>query len=471
MSTASPLRIVHLGLGAFHRAHQAAYLQRLIDAGERRWTIVAGNLRPDQEATVEALRAQGGAYTLETVAPSGERSYLRITAISEVIGWQPGLAPLIEAGAAPQTRIVSFTVTEAGYSFDAGGQLDVGAPDVVADLAALADGTTCRTIYGALVLLLRARMRRGAGPLTLLCCDNLRHNGERVRAALLRFVDALGDAALRAWIEAATTSPSSMVDRITPRPTAEVRARVRAATGVDDPAALMCERFSQWVIEDRFASERPRWEDVGVDIVASVAPYEEAKIRLLNATHSAVAWGGTLAGTRYIHEGVGDAEIRAFAERYLTVDAIPALGASPLDLHAYGASVLERFGNPFIRDTNERVAVDGFAKLAGFVMPTVRDRLAQGQPIDAVAVLPALYLAWLQRWRRGALPYAYQDQALAPDAAAALCDSGDPVAQLARETRLWGACAGDERLLAALRGAATQVGRFEASRVGGAPPA
>jgi D-arabinitol 4-dehydrogenase len=256
-----------------------------------------------------------------------------------------------------------------------------------------------------------------------------------------------------------------MVDRITPRPTDEVRARVKLATGRDDPAALMCEQFSQWVIEDAFASDRPRWEDVGVDIVGSVAPYEEAKIRLLNATHSCIAWAGTLAGSTYIHEGIGDPEIRGFAERYLKVDAIPALGSSPLDLASYADTVLARFGNPFIRDTHERVAVDGFAKLAGFVAPTVRDRLAQGMSIDAVALLPALYLAWLQRWSRGGLPYAYRDQALDSEAAAELCASGDPAGRLAADPRLWGACAGDERLLGALRRACAVVARFEAQRL------
>jgi D-arabinitol 4-dehydrogenase len=462
--SADPLRIVHLGLGAFHRAHQAWYLHRLIEAGERTWTIAAGNIRPGMEDTVEALRAQGGEYTLETVAPSGERSYTRIGSLREVIAWQPGIPELVAAAAQAATRIVSFTVTEAGYHLDPNVGLDLAAGEIAADLAAARRREAGITIYGALTAMLRERMRRRAGPLTLLCCDNLRHNGDRVRDGLLQFIEAVGDAELLAWVQGETTLPNSMVDRITPRPTDDVRERVRAATHRDDPAALMTERFSQWVIEDGFAAGRPAWEQVGVDMVASVAAHEEAKIRLLNATHSCIGWAGTLAGTTYIHEGIRDPEILGFARDYLTVDAIPALGASPLDLPGYGASVLERFGSPFIRDTHERVAVDSFSKLGGFVAPTVRDRLRQGMSIDAVAVLPALYLAWLQRWHRGALPYAYRDQVLDAGAAAQLCSGSDPMAALAADERTWGDCAGSERLMAALQRAHARVRRFEAAR-------
>ena len=163
--------------------------------------------------------------------------------------------------------------------------------------------TSSGTIYAALTAILRARRAAGAGPVTLLNCDNLRHNGERFRSGLLQFLDLVGDTGLRAWVEVHTTSPNAMVDRITPRPAPEVRERVKAATGIDDPAALMGESFIQWVIEDDFIAGRPAWERVGVEMVKSVQPYEEAKIRLLNATHSCIAWAGTLVGYLYIHEG------------------------------------------------------------------------------------------------------------------------------------------------------------------------
>jgi len=385
--------MLHLGLGSFHRAHQAVYLQRLYDRGDPQWSITGGNLRPDMAELIDALRAQGGAYTLETVSPAGERRYERITAIREVLPYEPSMAGLLAQGAAPSTRIVSFTVTEAGYYLDAHDRLDVHCPDLANDLERARRDEPGQTIYGAITAILRARRRAGGAPVTLLNCDNLRHNGERFRSGLVQFIDALGDAGLRDWFEAHTTCPNAMVDRITPRPSPDVGERVKAATGVDDPVALMAESFIQWVIEDRFCNGRPAWETVGVDMVESVAPYEEAKIRLLNATHSCIAWAGTLAGYEFIHEGTHDAAIRRIAYDYVTDDAIPVLQPSPIDLAAYRDAVLDRFGNPALRDTNQRVAMDGFSKIPGFIAPTLRERLARGESIESVAMLPALFLA------------------------------------------------------------------------------
>jgi len=456
------LVVLHLGLGSFHRAHQAVYLQRLIDAGDTRWSLAGANLRPDMAEAMAALAAQGGAYTLETVSPAGEYRYQRIEAIREVLPWTPGLAPLVARGADPAVRVISFTVTEAGYYLDTAGRLDLGAADLAADLARARRGEAGETVYGAVAAILRARQAAGAGPVTLLNCDNLRHNGERFRAGLLEFIAHTGDAALGEWAHAHTACPNAMVDRITPRPPPELRARVRAATGRDDAAPVTAESFIQWVIEDGFIAGRPAWERVGVELVDSVAPYEEAKIRILNASHSCIAWAGTLAGLQFIHEGMQVGAIRQMAFDYVSDDVIPCLSPSPIDLAAYRDVVLERFGNPAIRDTNQRVAMDGFAKIPGFIAPTVRERLAAGQGIDGVAMLPALFLAFLQRWHRGALPYAYQDQGMDPAAAHAICEAPDPVAALCADGTLWGALAGDARLAAAVRGAARRVEAFVA---------
>ena len=422
------MRIVHLGLGAFHRAHQAVYLQRLIDAGETGWQLIAGNIHPGQEALEAALQAQAGQYTLETVKPDGERSYERITAISRV---EASVAALVELAADADTRIVSFTVTEAGYE---------PGPD--------------NALYRTLSAILNERRARGSGPLTLLCCDNLRHNGDRSRAGLLAFI---ADAGLRAWAEANTSSPNAMVDRITPRPPADLRERVRAATGWSDAAPIMAEHFIQWVIEDRFCNGRPAWERVGVTMVDDVAPFEEAKIRILNASHSGIAWAGSLTGRRFIHEAVADARIRAIAHAYVSNDVIPCLQPSPLDLAAYGDTVLERFGNAALADTCQRVCADGFAKLPGFIAPTIRERLAQGQGIASVAMLPALFLAFLQRWHAGQLAEPYQDQAMDPAVASAICSADDPVLAFAQAPPLWNELAGDARLVEALRTASVKV--------------
>ena len=456
--------VLHLGLGSFHRAHQAAYLQQLIEAGDTTWSIAGANLRPDMPEVLAALRAQGGAYTLETVTPDGVYSYQRIEAIRDVLPYDPTLAAVTSRGAEAATRIVSFTVTEAGYYLDAAGQLDLSFPDLAADIAHARAGRAGQTIYGAVCAILRARRAGSAEPVTLLNCDNLRHNGERFRKGLLEFIERTGDLALLAWVQANTTCPNAMVDRITPRPPPELRARVRSATGWDDAAPVTGESFIQWVIEDDFIAGRPDWGRVGVQLVDSVQPYEEAKIRLLNATHSCIAWAGTLAGLQFIHEGTHTPAIRKMAYDYVTDDVIPVLSApdapSPVDLPAYRDVVLDRFGNPAIRDTNQRVAADGFSKIPGFIAPTVREQLARGQPIESVAMLPALFLAFLQRWHEGSLPYDYQDQGMDPAAAHAICRAADPVAALCADPGLWGGLAGDARLTDAVQRARVRVARF-----------
>ena len=436
------LRLLHLGLGSFHRAHQAVYMHRLIQSGDTRWQVAGANLRADMADTIAALQRQGGAYTLETVSPQGERKLEKITAITEVVPFEPSLARVLELGADPSTRIVSFTVTEAGYALDHEGKLDLRHDDIVNDRA----GKPPRSIYGVVAAILRQRRAAHAGPLTLLNCDNLRHNGDRFRTNLRAYIEVADDAGFLAWVDTNTTCPNAMVDRITPRPTPDVMARIRAQAGWDDQAPLMAESFIQWVIEDRFASGRPEWEKVGVEMTNDVQPYEEAKIRILNASHSAIAWAGTLSGLAYIHEGTRHPAIRGIAADYVTNDVIPCLTQpgepSPVDLPAYRDVVLDRFSNDAIADTNQRVAADGFAKIPGFILPTIRERLARGESIASVARLPALFLTFLQRWHQGRLPFQYQDQAMVPERAHAICDAVDPLAEFVAEASLWSELAG-----------------------------
>ena len=466
--------MLHLGLGSFHRAHQAVYIHELQKTGDNSWTLAGGNLRADMADTIAALQAQNGAYTLETISPAGEHHYERITSISQVVAYEPDLAGLIALGASTGTKIISFTVTEAGYYLDAKNQLDLDTfADLRADLEAVRAGQAGSTIYGALTAILRARLAANAGPVTLLNCDNLRHNGNRSRGGLLQFIELTGDTALLEWVKTNTSSPNAMVDRITPRPTPDVRERVKAATGVDDPAALMGESFIQWVIEDNFIAGRPAWETVGVEMVKSVDAYEEAKIRLLNATHSCVAWAGTLINYLYIHEDTQNPVIRRLAYDYVTDDVIPVLDTPenpcPLNLARYRDTVLDRFANPAIQDTNQRVAMDGFSKMPGFIAPTIRQRLARNESIDSVAMLPALFLAYLQRWHAGNIPYTYQDQAMDPAVAHAMCEASDPVAAFCADTLLWGELAGDTRLVDAVRRAGERVVRFVTAHTGVKP--
>ena len=469
-SAASESVMLHLGLGSFHRAHQAAYLQALTDAGDSRWSIVGTNIRPEMAELLAALQGQGGAYTLETVSPAGEYRYQRIEAIRRVLPYDATLSSALEVAAQPSTRIISFTVTEAGYYLDPAGQLDAKSVDILADVQKLRRSEAGGTIFGAIAAMLRARMLSGAGPVTLLNCDNLRHNGDRFRSMLRAFLELVADAPLLVWMESNTRCPNSMVDRITPRPPPELRERVRQATGHDDAVPVGGESFIQWVVEEDFAKGRPGWERVGVQMVDSVAPYEEAKIRILNGSHSCIAWAGTLAGMRFIHEGARSPAIRRLAYDYITDDVIPCLdrpGApSPVDLPSYRDVVLERFGNEAVRDTNQRVAMDAFSKIPGFIAPTIRERLAAAQPIASVAVLPALFLGFLQRWHAGALPYEYQDQAMDPAAAHAICEAADPVAAFCADASLWNDLAGDERLADAVR----QAMQRHSALIGGSRP-
>lgn len=466
--------MLHLGLGSFHRAHQAVYLHQLQQTGDKSWTLAGGNIRPDMQDTIAALQIQSGAYTLETISPNGVHEYERIKSISQVIGYTPDLAGLVAQGSSADTKIISFTVTEAGYYLDAQNRLDLATfADLRHDLEAARADKPGNTIYGALTAILKARKNANVGAVTLLCCDNLRHNGERSRSGLLQFIELTGDTELLSWVQAHTTSPNAMVDRITPRPTPDVRVRVKAATGVDDPAALMGESFIQWVIEDNFIAGRPAWEKVGVEMVASVDAYEEAKIRLLNATHSCIAWAGTLVGFLYIHEGTHDAQIRQFAYDYVTDDVIPVLDTPeqpcPINLPRYRDEVIARFGNAAICDTNQRVAMDGFSKIPGFIAPTIRQRLARNESIDSVAMLPALFLAYLKRWHAELLPYAYQDQAMDASVAHAICDATDPIAAFCADAPLWGDLVGDGRLVSAVRSASQRVDRFTNEHSGVSP--
>ncbi len=450
-------RIVHLGLGSFHRAHFAVYMQALLDAGRTDWELQGGNIRNDMVATMAALQAQNGAYTLETITPQGVHSYKTIRAISKVIAYDEQLSGLIEAAASPITKIISFTVTEAGYYLDSQDQLDTGFEDLRQDINLAKAGNAGATIYGALTAILRQRMSLQSGPVTLMNCDNLRHNGARFRKGLLQFIQLIGDAALAEWVNIHTRCPNAMVDRITPRPKPDVLKRVQEVIGKVDGAALMAESFIQWVIEDNFAAERPAFETVGVQLVKDVAPFEEAKIRILNASHSCIAWAGTLLGDTYIHEATDRTMVKQWAHDYVTNDVMPCLVDSPIDLASYRDVVLDRFANPAIEDTNQRVAMDGFSKIPGFIAPTMRQALAAGRSIDSVALLPALFLMFLHRWHVEKLPYEYQDQAMDEASAHDICNSSDTVLALASNTVLWGELAGDTRLVEALRRAYEKI--------------
>ncbi|MEW2737731.1 D-arabinitol 4-dehydrogenase [Providencia sp. PROV130] len=427
---------MHIGAGSFHRAHQAWYLHRLIQQGDDSWSIALGNIRNDANALLDNLTKQNGEYTLETVSPEGERHYEKITSVRKVLHWDDNLSQLVEQGCDKATRVIAFTVTEAGYYLTPQHELDAEQPDIKADLTG-----KMSTIYGALTQILRARLAAHGEPVTLLNCDNLRHNGERFRHGFLSFLQLKGETELYQWVKENTRSPNTMVDRITPRPTPDVAERVKQQTGWDDKVSIMGEAFIQWVIEDDFINGRPALENVDVEMVESVLPWEEAKIRILNASHSCIAWAGTLIGLSFIDESTRQPAIKQMAWNYVTQDVIPSLSPSPLDLEQYRDVVLARFSNPYIQDTNQRVAADGLSKIPGFITPTLQECYQRQQTPAATAVLPALFFVFLQRWARGELPYEYQDGVLDVALYQKMMNSSDALSQFVSSEMLFGSLA------------------------------
>lgn len=443
---------MHIGAGSFHRAHQAWYMNQLRLNGETEWSIALGNIRDDVTRTLDLLNEQNGEYTLETVTPEGERKYETITSIQYILPWDEHISALVEQGSKPETRVISFTVTEGGYYLNTHHELDPRQADIQADLAG-----SITTIYGALTRILTARMEHINQPVTLLSCDNVRHNGERFRHGFLSYLKMAGKDDLAQWVSKHTTSPNTMVDRITPRPTPDVAQRVLKATGFADKIPVMAESFIQWVIEDNFIDGRPPLEKVGVEIVTSVQPWEEAKIRILNASHSCIAWAGTLIGLTYIDESVKKEPIRQMAWNYVTQDVIPSLSPSPLDLEKYRDIVLNRFSNPYIKDTNQRVAADGLSKTPGFITPTLIETYNRGEQPIATAVLPALFFLFLQRWKEGSLPYTYEDGILNENELRKMLDSPDAIKTFASDKLLFGIVAEKSEFTDLLRQTITKL--------------
>lgn len=444
---------LHIGLGSFHRAHQAWYLNELIRLGHTDWSIAAGNIRNDSEHTIQGLLAQNNEYVLETVSPQGERAYEVIQSIRQPIAWQEDLKPLIETGAQEQTKVISFTVTEAGYYLDSRFKLVASDPALKADLAG-----GLNTIYGVMAKILRARMPLANGNVTLLCCDNVRHNGERFHDGLVEFLTLTHQQDLIHWLKDHATTPNTMVDRIVPRPAEDLPARIKKHTARDDKVPVMGETFIQWVVEDDFKDNvRPALEQVGVELVDSVIPYEEAKIRVLNVSHAAIAWLGTLLGQRYIHDSTRLKHAYQLAYDYVTEDVIASLGNDVIDLAHYRDVVLERFTNPHIQDTNQRVAADGFSKIPAQIQPTLIERFKQGARPIATARVAAAFFVFMHHRHEGKLPYAYQDGILDEAAVRAMYESSDPVAVFAGNPALFGELAGKAEFVALMREAVEDI--------------
>jgi mannitol 2-dehydrogenase len=385
-ATLSP-GILHVGVGNFHRAHMAVYLDRLFATGrDHDWAIVGAGVRPADAAMRARLAAQDWLSTVVELDPHG----LSARVVGSMIDFVPvEPAAIIARMADPAIRIVSLTVTEGGYFVDAKTDgFDSAHPDIQAD--ARAPGSP-RTVFGMIIAALAARRAAGTPPFTVLSCDNLPENGhvaERAVTGLAR----LSDPALADWIAAHVAFPNSMVDCITPATTDRERALVADRFGIRDAAPVACEPFRQWVLEDRFPRGRPAFETVGAEFVDNVAQYELMKLRILNGGHAAIAYPGALLGHHFVHDAMADNRIAHWLDRLTRAEIIPTLAPIPgVSYDAYREKVAERFSNPAVGDTIPRLCQDGSNRQPKFILPTLRDALAQGRPHAGLALEVALW--------------------------------------------------------------------------------
>ncbi|MCU1667543.1 MAG: Mannitol dehydrogenase domain protein [Blastococcus sp.] len=435
--------IVHIGVGGFHRSHQAMYVDRLLEQGKGQdWGICGVGVLPSDRGMAEVMAAQDCLYTLVVKHPDGTLEPRVVGAIVEYLLAPDDPEAVIEKMADEATRIVSLTVTEGGYNVSpVTGQFDATAADVVADLQ---PGAVPRTAFGLVTEALVRRRQRGLPPFTVVSCDNIQGNGDVARRSFTAFA-GLRDPELGSWMEQEVPFPNSMVDRITPATTDEDREEVRQRFGIDDGWPVVCEPFTQWVLEDRFSLGRPPLEDAGVQVVEDVEPYELMKLRLLNASHQALAYFGYLAGYRLVHEAAQDPLFQRFLLGYMEEEATPTLRPVPgIDLREYRENLIARFSNPAIRDTLARLAFDGSERIPKWLLPVIRENLATEGEIRRSAAVVASWARYCEGVDEEGRPIEIADRRRDSLMANARRQREDPLAFLA-DRDLFGDLVDDER--------------------------
>ena len=381
--------IVHIGLGNFHRAHMAVYLDDLFAKGlNLDWAIIGAGVRPADARMRDALKAQDCLSTVIELDPKGKTAR-RIGSMIDFLPVEAGNGPLIEAMSRPEIRIVSLTVTEGGYFVNpATGQFDPSAPEIVADSR---DPAYPATAFGAIVAALKLRKAAKTKPFTVMSCDNLPGNGQVARAAVVGLA-RLSDPALADWIDRNVAFPNGMVDRITPATGAREREMAAMFGLSDDPVPVTCEPFRQWVLEDAFPAGRPALEQVGVAFTDHVHAFEAMKIRILNGGHAIIAYPGGIKGVEYVHEAMADPTIHDFLDKVETTEILPIVPPVPgQDLGDYKVLILDRFSNPEVADTERRLCFDGSNRQPKFIIPSIRDNLARGVMPQGLILASALW--------------------------------------------------------------------------------
>ncbi|TWC52015.1 mannitol 2-dehydrogenase [Pseudomonas sp. SJZ080] len=387
--------IAHIGVGGFHRAHQAYYTDALMNTGEGLdWAICGVGLRAEDRRARDDLKEQDYLFTLFELGDTDDTEVRVIGAIRDMLLAEDGAHALIDKLASPEIRIVSLTITEGGYCIDdSNGEFMAHLPQIQHDLA---HPDSPKTVFGFLCAALAKRRAVGTPAFTLMSCDNLPHNGAVTRKALLAFA-ALRDAELHDWIAANVSFPNAMVDRITPMTSTEHKLQLHDKHAVDDAWPVVCEPFVQWVLEDKFVNGRPAWEKVGVQFTDDVTPYEEMKIKLLNGSHLALTYLGFLKGYRFVHETMNDPLFVRYMRAYMDLDVTPQLSPVPgIDLTEYKNTLVERFSNQAIADQLERVCSDGSSKFPKFTIPTINRLIADGRETKRAALVVAAWALYLK---------------------------------------------------------------------------
>ncbi|MCQ4122680.1 mannitol dehydrogenase family protein [Rhodococcus tibetensis] len=387
--------IVHFGVGGFHRAHQAMYVDKLLRLGQaHEWGICGVGVLPGDRRMKDVLDAQDGLYTLALKHADGAWDVSVIGSIVDYLFAPDDAEAVIEKIAAESTKIVSLTITEGGYNFTHDtGEFDTENPDIVHDLH---NGAVPRSTFGLIVEALARRRARGLPSPTIMSCDNIEGNGSVARKMFLAYAE-LKDPQLASWMRTETSFPNSMVDRITPGTTTEVTQSLSDRFGVDDQWPVAAEPFTSWVLEDAFVLGRPPFEQVGVQMVDDVAPYELMKLRLLNASHQALCYFGYLSGYRLVHDVARDPLFAQFLLSYMDDEATPTLRPVPgVDLDDYKRTLLERFSNPEIRDTVARLCAESSDRIPKWLLPVIQENLANGGPVRLSAAIVASWARYAE---------------------------------------------------------------------------
>ena len=399
--------LVHLGYVAFHRAHQAVYIDDYMETtGDLAWGIAAVNLRAADVAAFHAASGSDDGYLLKTTSPDGEVRYRLIRPHIAFEDWSTDAAAAEALLDSEDVKAVSMTVTESGYFLKADWSLDLDAPEIKAEM----QGQGATTIYGYLAAALQRRAAGINAPITVLCCDNIRSNGKILEKNFLAYLQACGMNDLADWVRANASFPCSMVDRITPRSSQVLIDEIGEAFPGRSLAPIHGENFIQWVVQNKFANTMPDLAKVGVEVVDDVDPFEEAKIRILNGGHTGLCYLGALAGYQTFDEAMRDPTLRAHFDGWETENVLPGLTLDlPFDKTAYLAEIAARFGNRAIADDLARICMDGWSKMQIFIWPTLESCLAQGiSPTYGYDCIASWYV-YARRVAADAMPIAYTE--------------------------------------------------------------